>query len=102
LGFALHDLQKGNDLNLVRKAKHHRGSEEFRQKLNSYYPVSEPSSNLDLDQMETEGAIILSTLIHDRLFLKARKIFDVLLPLLGDYSKERLSRELERILVVED
>jgi hypothetical protein len=102
LGFALNDLQRGNDLNLVRKAEHHRGSVEFRQKLNSYYPVSETSSNFDRDRVETEGSSILSTLIHDRLFLEARKVCDVLLPLLGDYSKERLSRELERILVVED
>ena len=56
-----------------------------------------------MDCMEKEAARILLTLIGERLHYEARNVFELLLPLLGQYSysMERLERELESLLTVE-
>ena len=40
------------------------------------------------DDLEKEAVSILSTLIEERLHFQARKVCELLLPLLGQYSKE--------------
>jgi hypothetical protein len=52
--------------------------------------------------MEKEAASILSTLIDEHLRYEASKVCELLLPLLGQYSKEQLERELESLLTVEE
>jgi hypothetical protein len=87
---AIHDFVKGNDTELQRKAERHRASMEFRIELAQYYEVKV----LDVDQVERKAPRILGWLIEEKLYVEARKVCEILVPLLSEYSKKRLQRDV--------
>jgi hypothetical protein len=91
-------LQRGGDAELQRKAERHLASVEFRIELATYYQ----GVSFDRDTVEQNGADTLSSLIEDNLYPEARKMCDMLLPLLEVYSKERLAREVVAQLPSDD
>jgi hypothetical protein len=95
---AIYDLQRGGDAELQRKAERHLASVDFRIDLASYFQ----GVSFDRDAVEQKGAEILSSLIEENLYPEARKMCDMLLPLLEDYSKERLVREVVAQLPSDD
>jgi hypothetical protein len=95
---AIYDLERGGDAELQRKAERHAASVEFRMNLATYYQ----GVSLDRDTVEQKGAEILSLLIEDNLYPEARKMCDMLLPLLEDYSRERVAREVVAQLPSDD
>jgi hypothetical protein len=58
--------------------------------------------SFDRDAVEQKGAEVISSLIEDNLYPEARKMCDMFLPLLEDYSKERLAREVVAQLPSDD
>lgn len=103
LQFAIENLEKGSAPNyIMNKVQHHADSVKLRQVLNACYPIgSDQHKNMDVDAIEAKSSKVLRQLVGDCFFVEARKLVETLIPLLGDYSKQHLQRELAALMEVE-
>jgi hypothetical protein len=89
---ALDCFEIGEDTNLQDKARAHRSCVQFREKLEDYRGrVVDDSVQSELEQ---EGVEIMEQIIQQGLTLEAARVCDLLVPLLGTYSRENLKRRL--------
>jgi hypothetical protein len=88
---ALDCFELGEDTSLQDKAKAHRSCLQFREELENRGEVVDSSVQSNL---EMEGVRILEQIIKEGLTLEAARVCDLLVPLLGTYSRESLKRRL--------
>lgn len=91
-----HDcFELGEDTSLQDKAQAHQSCVRFREKLEEYRGrvVASVDSSVQ-SELEMEGVEVLEQIIQHGLTLEAARICDLLVPLLGTYSRESLKRRL--------
>jgi hypothetical protein len=97
---AMDCFELGEDSSLQGKVEAHRSCVHFREKLEEYRgKVAESSVESVVDssvqsELEMEGVEILEQIIQQGLTVEAARVCDLLVPLLGTYSRESLQRRL--------
>jgi hypothetical protein len=97
---AMDCFELGEDPSLQDKIEAHRSCVHFREKLEEYRSKVVDSSvgsvvdSLVQSELEMEGVEILEQIIQQGLTVEAARVCDLLVPLLGTYSRESLKRRL--------
>ena len=96
-------LYQGNDTELKKKAEINLSSAIFRQELEEQYEElrAHDASNGEnavtspdlIDEVEQKASDIVAALVEEGLVKEARTLCNVFLPLLSDYSKNRLKEK---------
>jgi hypothetical protein len=89
---AMDCFELGENTSLQDKVEAHRSCVQFREKLEEYRGkvVDSPVQS----GLEIEGVEILEQIIQQELTVEAARVCDLLVPLLGTYSRESLERRL--------
>jgi hypothetical protein len=95
---AIYCFAQVSDTELARKARANRASVIFRKELERCLE----KTDLDNGKIELNAAKILERLLAEHLALEVRKVLDMVLPLLDDYSSNILRQRLLSLLPAPD